>query len=64
LRGVRVTNTPDDVADLAVGFAIAALRRVPQADRYVRAGQWKEEGSYPLTTKVSSSSLESLLSPR
>jgi lactate dehydrogenase-like 2-hydroxyacid dehydrogenase len=65
-RGVRVTNTPgvltDDVADFAVGLAIAALRRVPQADRYVRAGQWKEKGYYPLTAKVSSSSVESLLS--
>lgn len=57
-RGVRVTNTPnvltDDVADLAVGLAIAALRRIPHADRYVRAGLWKaNNGHYGLTTQFS-----------
>lgn len=56
-RGVRVTNTPgvltDDVADLAVGLAIAALRRIPQADRYIRAGLWKTSGHYALTTRFS-----------
>ncbi|KAF8643687.1 hypothetical protein HU200_066747 [Digitaria exilis] len=55
-RGIRVTNTPDvltdDVADLAVGLAIAVLRRIPQSDRYVRAGQWKAKGDYALTTRV------------
>lgn len=55
-RGIRVTNTPDvltdDVADLAVGLAIAVLRRIPQADRYVRAGLWKSRGDYTLTTRV------------
>ncbi|KAM0913603.1 hypothetical protein ACQ4PT_012037 [Festuca glaucescens] len=56
-RGIRVTNTPDvltdDVADLAVGLAIAALRKIPQADRYVRAGLWKAKGDYTLTTRFS-----------
>ncbi|XP_052140933.1 glyoxylate/hydroxypyruvate/pyruvate reductase 2KGR isoform X2 [Oryza glaberrima] len=56
-RGVRVTNTPDvltdDVADLAVGLAIAALRKIPQADRYVRAGKWKSKGDFTLTTRFS-----------
>ncbi|KAL6883371.1 hypothetical protein ACP4OV_010785 [Aristida adscensionis] len=56
-RGVRVTNTPgvltDDVADLAVGLAIAALRRIPQADGYLRAGHWKAKGEYALTTRFS-----------
>ncbi|GJN38201.1 hypothetical protein PR202_gb27221 [Eleusine coracana subsp. coracana] len=54
-RGIRVTNTPDvltdDVADLAVGLAIAVLRRIPQADRHVRAGQWKAKGDFTLTTR-------------
>ncbi|KAL6883370.1 hypothetical protein ACP4OV_010784 [Aristida adscensionis] len=54
-RGVRVTNTPgvltDDVADLAVGLAIATLRRIPQADGYLRAGHWKAKGEYALTTR-------------
>uniref|UniRef100_A0A0D9UYT3 D-isomer specific 2-hydroxyacid dehydrogenase NAD-binding domain-containing protein n=1 Tax=Leersia perrieri TaxID=77586 RepID=A0A0D9UYT3_9ORYZ len=56
-RGVRVTNTPDvltdDVADLAVGLAIAVLRKIPQADRYVRAGLWKSKGDFTLTTRFS-----------
>ncbi|XP_022682670.1 hydroxyphenylpyruvate reductase [Setaria italica] len=56
-RGIRVTNTPDvltdDVADLAVGLAIAVLRRIPQADRFVRAGLWKAKGDYALTTRFS-----------
>ena len=60
-RGVRVPNTPgvltDDVADLAVGLAIAVLRRIPQADSYVRAGQWEAIGDYALSTRVSFSSL-------
>ena len=53
-RGIRVTNTPDvltdDVADLAVGLAVAALRRIPQADRFVRAGLWKAKGDYTVHT--------------
>lgn len=44
-RGVVVTNTPDsitgDVADLALGLIVAVMRRIPQADRFVRAGKWE-----------------------
>jgi hydroxypyruvate reductase len=54
-RGIAVTNTPDvltdDVADLAVGLMIAALRGIAAADRYVRAGRWKQ-GAMPLQSKV------------
>lgn len=43
-RGIHVTTTPDvltaDVADLAIGLAIAALRGLCTGDRYVRAGDW------------------------
>jgi len=43
-RGVAVTNTPDsitgDVADLAMGLLVAVMRRIVEADRFVRAGQW------------------------
>jgi lactate dehydrogenase-like 2-hydroxyacid dehydrogenase len=43
-RGIPVTNTPevlnDEVADLAMGLALAIARRIPQADRYVREGKW------------------------
>nr|XP_009390691.1 PREDICTED: hydroxyphenylpyruvate reductase [Musa acuminata subsp. malaccensis] len=56
-RGIRVTNTPDvlteDVADLAIGLAIAVLRRLCQADRYVRSGTWLSKGDYKLTTRFS-----------
>lgn len=38
-----VTNTPgvldEEVADLAIGLLLATLRRLPQADRYVRDGR-------------------------
>ena len=54
-HGITVTNTPDvltdDVADLAVALMLACLRRVSEADRFVRAGKWLE-GSLPLATTV------------
>ncbi len=44
LRGIPVTNTPgvltDDVADLALLLLLAAARRLPAMDRYVRDGNW------------------------
>ena len=56
-RGIQVANTPDVlddcVADLALGLLIAAARRIPASDRYVRAGEWRELGRFPLTTRVS-----------
>lgn len=59
-KGIRVTNTPDvltdDVADLAIGLAIAVLRRVCVADGFVRAGNWKGS-DFGLATKVFSSGL-------
>jgi lactate dehydrogenase-like 2-hydroxyacid dehydrogenase len=43
-RGVVVTNTPgvldEDVADLAIALTLAAVRRLPQAERYLREGRW------------------------
>lgn len=55
-RGITVTNTPDvltdDVADSAIGLALATLRRICVCDRFVRSGKWKE-GEFELTTKVS-----------
>lgn len=57
LRGVGVSNTPDVltdcVADTAVGLMIDTLRQFSAADRYVRAGRWPVDGSYPLTRQVS-----------
>lgn len=59
-RGIPVTNTPDvlndDVADLGIGLLLALARRIPQADRYVRAGRWPE-GPVPLARKVSGARL-------
>ncbi|TVR08638.1 MAG: 2-hydroxyacid dehydrogenase [Salinarimonadaceae bacterium] len=52
-RGIVVTNTPDvltdEVADLTIGLLLATLRRLPQADRFLRAGRWLEEGHFSLT---------------
>ncbi|MGE5094049.1 MAG: 2-hydroxyacid dehydrogenase [Betaproteobacteria bacterium] len=51
-RGIAVTNTPDvlteDVADLAMALLLATVRRIPQGDRFVRAGQWAQ-AAFPLT---------------
>jgi len=47
-RGVAVGNTPgvltETTADLAFALLMAAARRLPEGDRYVRAGQWKTWG--------------------
>ncbi|KTT68874.1 dehydrogenase [Sphingomonas endophytica] len=51
-RGIVVTNTPgvldEEVADLAVGLLLATIRRLPQADRYVRDGKWPH-APFPLS---------------
>lgn len=56
-RGVGVSNTPDVltdcVADTAVGLLIDTMRQFSAADRYLRAGSWPIDGSYPLTRQVS-----------
>jgi hydroxypyruvate reductase len=54
-RKVIVTNTPgvlnDAVADLTIGLMIAAARRIPQGDRFVRDGKWLQ-GQQPLAQHV------------
>ncbi|RZT98467.1 4-hydroxyphenyllactate dehydrogenase [Advenella incenata] len=54
-RGIRVINTPDvlsaDVADFAMALALAAFRRVPAADRYVRENKWRRQGAFTLTRR-------------
>jgi hydroxypyruvate reductase len=51
-RGIIVTNTPDVlnecVADTAIALVLATLRKLPQCESYLRAGQWVEKGPYPL----------------
>lgn len=54
-RGVTVTTTPvlyDDVSDLGVILAMTACRRIVQADKFVRSGQWLQ-GRYPPAKKFS-----------
>jgi glyoxylate reductase len=47
-RGIPVGNTPgvltETTADLAWALMMAAARRLPEGDRYVRAGKWKTWG--------------------
>lgn len=54
-RKITVTNTPDvlteEVADLALALVLAAVRKVPQGDKYVRDGKWLK-GAMPLTESV------------
>lgn len=60
-RRIPVTHTPgvlnDEVADLAIGLMLSVARRIPLADRYVRAGRWAKEGPMPLARKVSGARL-------
>jgi lactate dehydrogenase-like 2-hydroxyacid dehydrogenase len=54
-RGVIVTNTPEvlnsAVAELCIGMLFALLRRLPEADRFVRSGAWQKE-AFPLATNL------------
>ncbi|KGF79272.1 hydroxyacid dehydrogenase [Massilia sp. JS1662] len=54
-RGIVVANTPDvlnaAVAELCIGSLLALLRRLPQADRFVRAGRWAT-ADFPLATSL------------
>lgn len=46
-RGIPVGHTPgvltETTADLTLALMLAAARRVPEADRFVRAGRWRPE---------------------
>lgn len=50
-RGIRVTNTPDvltdDVADIATALVLMTSRRLAEAERFTRAGDWTR-GAFPL----------------
>ena len=54
-RGVIVTNTPgvldDEVADVAMALTLMTVRELPQAERFLRAGEWMKR-SYPLTASL------------
>jgi lactate dehydrogenase-like 2-hydroxyacid dehydrogenase len=50
-RGVAVCHTPDeladDVAEAAIALVFAVMRRVAEADRFVRTGRWANERMAP-----------------
>src|SRR5215813_11923994 len=52
-RGVAVCHTPDelaeDVAEAAIALTFAIMRRIAEADRFVRAGRWLKERMAPST---------------
>jgi lactate dehydrogenase-like 2-hydroxyacid dehydrogenase len=54
-RGIVVTNTPDvlteETADTAFGLLLCAVRQLPQADAYLRAGHWLTE-PFPLSASL------------
>lgn len=56
-RDILVRNTPDavteDTADFGIALIYATLRRVAEADRFVRAGRWSSERMTP-SRRVSS----------
>jgi lactate dehydrogenase-like 2-hydroxyacid dehydrogenase len=62
-RGIPVGYTPDVlndcVADLAFGLLLAIGRRIPEADRFVRAGRWVAQPAtpFPLGRQVSGAKL-------
>jgi hydroxypyruvate reductase len=55
-RNIIVTNTPDVlnecVADTALALILNTLRKLPQSENYLRAGNWAARGPYPLTTSL------------
>jgi hydroxypyruvate reductase len=55
-RNIIVTNTPDVlnecVADTALALILNTLRKLPQSENYLRAGNWASRGPYPLTTSL------------
>ena len=55
-RKIVVTNTPDVlnecVADTAIALTLNTLRKLPQSEAYLRAGNWTGKGPYPLTNSL------------
>ena len=60
-RNIIVTNTPDVlndcVADTALALVLNVLRKFPQSEVYLRAGNWAAKGPYPLTTSAGGKTL-------
>lgn len=56
-RNIAVTYTPDvltdDVADTAMGLVLSVMRRLCEADMFVRVGQWTQNSSaFPLGSSL------------
>lgn len=55
-RGIAVTNTPDiltpDTADIALSLILCLMRRIVEADMYVRVGKWAS-GAFSLSSSLS-----------
>jgi len=60
-RDIIVTNTPDVlnecVADCAMSLVLNTLRKLPQAENWLRSGYWATRGPYPLTTSLGGKTL-------
>jgi len=60
-RRIIVTNTPDvlneAVADTALALILNTVRKFPQAEQYLRGGNWASRGPYPLTTDAGGKTL-------
>jgi len=54
-HGIQASTTPgvlnDAVCELGIGLLFALLRRLPDADRFVRSGAWQEQ-AFPITTTL------------
>jgi lactate dehydrogenase-like 2-hydroxyacid dehydrogenase len=54
-HGIQASTTPgvlnDAVCELGIGLLFALLRRLPDADRFVRSGVWEEQ-AFPITTTL------------
>ncbi|MCH2329531.1 MAG: 2-hydroxyacid dehydrogenase, partial [Rhodobacterales bacterium] len=55
-KNIVVTHTPEvlnnEVADTAIMLWLAVYRKLIQADRWARQGNWVKEGSFPLSRSV------------
>lgn len=54
-HGIQASTTPgvlnDAVCELGIGLLFALLRRLPDADRFVRSGAWQEQ-AFPITSTL------------
>lgn len=55
-RGIVVTNTPNvldgEMGDFTLALLLATVRRLPQADRYLREGRWSQHQDFPLSASL------------